>query len=197
MKIYIMRHGKTVWNEKGITQGRSQNRLSATGVKTTEIVAKQNKNTKFDVIICSPLMRAVQTANIINKYHNVKVIKNENLTEIGQGIFTGRHSNSCTEKEKLLKSERSRLAGMESYKQCYNRVKQFVNELENMNYNSVLVVTHKCPAIYLEMALNGRPYVEIDFKQDRYVNSFDNSQIKMIEIKKQNFQKTKNIIYNT
>ena len=68
MNIFVMRHGTTVWNEKGITQGRSNNRLSSNGIEMVEQVAKEFKNVNFDVIFCSPLMRTVQTAKIMNKF---------------------------------------------------------------------------------------------------------------------------------
>ena len=71
MKIYVMRHGTTIWNEKGITQGRTNNHLSSSGVELTKKTSKEYQNTKFDVIICSPLFRTVQTVNLMNKYHNV------------------------------------------------------------------------------------------------------------------------------
>ena len=75
MNIYVMRHGTTVWNEKGITQGLTNNRLSKNGVALTEKVSLEYKNIKFEAIYCSPLTRTVQTANIMNKYHNLKIIK--------------------------------------------------------------------------------------------------------------------------
>ena len=90
MNIYLMRHGTTVWNEKGITQGRVNNRLSQSGKAIAEQRALELQNVEFDVIFASPLMRTMQTANIINKYHNVKVVKDERLIEIHQGIFTGK-----------------------------------------------------------------------------------------------------------
>ena len=64
-----MRHGTTVWNEKGITQGRSSNMLSQSGKALTEQAANMLKDVQIDVIFASPLMRTMQTANIINKYH--------------------------------------------------------------------------------------------------------------------------------
>ena len=90
MKIYVMRHGKTNWNENGTIQGRSNNRLSNNGKAVVEEVALKQKDTKFDIIFCSPLMRTMQTANIMNQYHNVKILKDERLIEIEQGIFTRR-----------------------------------------------------------------------------------------------------------
>ena len=71
MQIYIMRHGTTVWNEKGITQGRTNNRLSKKGKLLTEEVSQKYKDLKIDFIFCSPLMRTVQTANIINKFQRI------------------------------------------------------------------------------------------------------------------------------
>lgn len=85
-----MRHGTTAWNEKGITQGRTNNRLSKSGKVLTEQRAKDFAYKNIDIIFCSPLMRTVQTANIINKFHNVKIQKDDRLIEIDQGIFTGK-----------------------------------------------------------------------------------------------------------
>lgn len=182
MKIYIMRHGKTVWNEKNITQGRAQNRLSKEGKAETQQAALQNINTQFDVIISSPLMRTMQTANIMNKYHNVEIIKDKDLTEIDQGVFTGRHINEYSAEDLKLKKARSKSVGMETYIECYNRLKNFAKKLKTYSYKSVLIVTHKCPAIYLEMALNNQPFKEPEYMDDVFKNSFKNSQIKMIEI---------------
>ena len=47
MNLYVMRHGTTVWNEKGITQGRTNNRLSKKGIELVKQVAKQYQNVKF------------------------------------------------------------------------------------------------------------------------------------------------------
>lgn len=36
MKVYVMRHGTTIWNENGITQGHTNNRLSQKGKSLTK-----------------------------------------------------------------------------------------------------------------------------------------------------------------
>ena len=87
MEIFVMRHGKTVWNEKCITQGRTQNRLSKQGKIDAEKQAVNFKNEKIDLIFASPLMRTMQTANIMNKYHGVKILKDNRIIEFDQGIF--------------------------------------------------------------------------------------------------------------
>lgn len=145
MKIYIMRHGTTVWNEKRITKGHSNNRLSKSGIQLVNKTSLSFKEKIFDVIYTSPLMRTIQTANIMNKYHKVKVIKDERLVDIDQGIFTGRQINSISKEELILKNARSKKYGMESYEQVHNRLDNFLKELLKENrYKSILIITHSC-----------------------------------------------------
>ena len=171
-----MRHGTTVWNEKGITQGRSNNRLSKNGVEKTKQVAKKYANVKFDFIVCSPLFRAVQTANLMNTYHNVKIKKDMNLIEIEQGIFTGRHKDSLTPEEKILKYRKDKSCGMESYQEVYDRSKVFVESLKKYDTcNNILVVTHACNATMLENIFKNR---KIDLNNRESLKNFDNAEIK-------------------
>lgn len=180
MKVYVMRHGTTVWNEKGITQGRSNNRLSQKGKKLTQEIALKFKDINFDVIFSSPLMRAVQTANIMNKYHNAKILKDSNLIEINQGIFTGRSKFNLTEEEKKLKFIRAEKCGMESYLSVYQRTLNFINQLKaKQEFINVLIVTHKVNASLIENILNN---IKIDFNNYQHFNTFENAEVKCFEI---------------
>ena len=180
MKLYVIRHGKTVWNENGITQGRSKNRLSKTGKNDVELVSKSLLNKKIDLIISSPLTRTVQTSNIINKYLKVKIIKDEDLIEIDQGIFTGVKRSTLNEQQLKQKLERSKETKMESYEDAYKRVQNFLNRI-TLTYKdkNVLVVTHNCIASFIENILLKK---EINFKDRKFVDNFKNSQIKIFEI---------------
>lgn len=112
MQLYIVRHSTTVWNEKRRTQGRVANRLSQNGKKETFSFAEELKDIHFDYIFCSPLLRAVQTANIINKFYKCKIIKVDRLTDIDQGIFSGRYFDSLTKQELELKRAKDKSCGM-------------------------------------------------------------------------------------
>ncbi len=180
MKIYILRHGTTIWNEKGITQGYRNNRLSQTGKFMVEQTANIFKNTKFDIIFSSPLMRTMQTANIMNKYHNVKIIKDNRLIEIDQGIFSGKIKAGLTEEEKILKSMRSASCGMESYESAFKRAKNFINEIiSNNKYENVLIVTHNVIASFLADIISK---VDIDFNNPKHLRNFKNAEIKIFNI---------------
>lgn len=180
MNIYIMRHGITRYNELGITQGRTNNRLSKAGIELVQKVALETKEIPFDVIYSSPLMRTVQTANIINFYHKVKIVKDERLTEIDQGIFTGRKYSSLTEQEKILKKTRASGTQMEPSSKVYERAREFLVELKNnCTHNNVLIVTHNhvatCLEIFIKTGATKYENVEI-------ISDFKNAQIKKFAI---------------
>ena len=65
MKIYVVRHGQTDWNVAGKCQGRTDIELNNTGIEQAKNTKEQLKNYNIDLIICSPLKRAIKTAEIL------------------------------------------------------------------------------------------------------------------------------------
>ena len=65
MVIYIVRHGETVLNAKGVMQGRLDEPLNQKGRDLAEMTGKAMKGIHFDYCISSPLNRAKETAEII------------------------------------------------------------------------------------------------------------------------------------
>ncbi len=180
MNIYVMRHGTTCWNEKGIIQGRSNNRLSQAGKLGVENTAKKYKTTKFDAIFASPLMRTMQTANIVNQYHNLKIIKDDRLLEVDQGIFTKRKRSSLTPKEAELKEKRDKKCKLESYEDVYSRVKDFLQDLaSNCKAKNVLVVSHNLDVSFMECILLN---IKVDINKDEHTTRFKNAEVKKFAI---------------
>lgn len=177
MKIYIVRHGKTKWIEEGRTQGCRQNRLNDVGILAVEETAEALKNKKFDIIYSSPLMRTMQSARIINKYHNVNIIKDERLNEVDQGVFTGKIWAKLTDEEKKIKSEKNKAYGMESLDEIEARVRAFYEDVfKNCGYDSILIVSHGNICTMLEYLLLGKP---IDHKN---LDTFANAEVKSFEV---------------
>lgn len=84
MKIYFVRHGQTDANanmQNGQTIEELDESLNETGRKQANDLADQLKNTHFDLIISSPLKRAMQTAEIINGYHHLPIELENKLQE--------------------------------------------------------------------------------------------------------------------
>jgi probable phosphoglycerate mutase len=87
--LYIMRHGKTQWNELHKMQGRTDIPLNEEGrqqaVKARELYGELS----LDVCYASPLIRARETAEIFLEGKNVPIYLDERLVEMGMGICEG------------------------------------------------------------------------------------------------------------
>lgn len=180
MKVYVLRHGTTVWNEEGRTQGRRQNKLSFTGKTLANETAEKLKNEQIDIIYASPLMRTMQTTNIVNKFHNAKIVRCELLTEVDQGVYSGILYKKLTEKEKELKKLRHPSTGMETLEEAYSRTKKFVETiLKHEKSQNIMIVSHNNICSMLELIFT---HTSPDFSNHSQMNMFGNAEFKVFEI---------------
>ena len=63
--IYIVRHGQTDYNVEGRYGGRIDVNLNEKGINQALEIKNNLQGKKFDVVISSPLSRAITTAKII------------------------------------------------------------------------------------------------------------------------------------
>ena len=61
----MIRHGKTELNKANVLQGRSNYPLNDEGIRQAEDAAKMLESIDFDHVYSSPMIRAVQTAEIV------------------------------------------------------------------------------------------------------------------------------------
>lgn len=87
--LYLMRHGKTEWNELHKLQGRTDIPLNEEGRDMARKAALEYKDVHFDVCYCSPLTRAKETAQILLEGRNVPIITDDRLVEMGFGEYEG------------------------------------------------------------------------------------------------------------
>ncbi len=145
MKLTLIRHGQTNYNLKDLCNGRPSSRVFLTklGREQAKAAAKKLAREKFDAIYISELRRSKQTAEYINVYHKVKLIKDKRLNDRSMGEFEDRpaslfyswrdaHANRWTCRPK----------GGESYEQMKKRAYSFLKDLSKKDYKNVLVVSH-------------------------------------------------------
>ena len=67
--ICLIRHGQTNWNKKGLVQGTTDNPLNEVGISQANDAADYllANDPIWDIILSSPLTRALSTADIIAK----------------------------------------------------------------------------------------------------------------------------------
>jgi len=93
MRIYLMRHGETDWNEKKKLQGQSDIPLNEFGRELAVKTAEGLRDVDFDAVFASPLVRAWETARIVVDGRKLPVMTDERLKEICFGEGEGQDIN--------------------------------------------------------------------------------------------------------
>lgn len=166
--IYFIRHGE-VFNPKEILYGRLPNfPLSANGILSIQTAAEKLKTKKISVIYTSPMLRARQTAGILNEKMDVPIHMNRLLIEIKiycQGIPLTIYRQKVQE---TLYSRKNLLKGQESIDSIYQRMMKFVKMVIIKYPNqAVLAVTHGDPMLILKALTTGKQFTW-DYKRENY-----------------------------
>lgn len=141
-KLYIVRHGKTEWNEKGFLQGSNDIPLNEEGIKEAKKLASKLDLSKIDICISSPLKRAKQTARILTQ-GKVKIIYDDLLKERGFGSYEGKKINFDLIGKQWDYKLNDSSNGIESIKGCLNRTKKFLDKIKKEYPNkNILIVSH-------------------------------------------------------
>ena len=96
MKLYIVRHGQSEWNALhkvcGATDAPLTEKGRAQAAETAAMVAELTKNEPLDLIIASPLSRALDTGRAIREAcgGDIPLIVDDRIREINFGDNEGR-----------------------------------------------------------------------------------------------------------
>ncbi len=151
LNIYFVRHGETVWNTKGIMQGRLDSDLTEKGVEQAKKLSEQLKNVDFTAVYSSELGRAYKTANILKGNRKIQVKRigqfNENSFGIWEGMsFEDIYLKYPEESEKFFKNPAqydANLINAETLKEALERFLNGIEKIKNMHSNgNVMVVSH-------------------------------------------------------
>lgn len=88
--FYIFRHGQSTYNVAGRTQGRTNGSvLTKLGEEQAVCAGLKLKGKGIEVIVTSPLVRAMQTAELVNRNLGLQIHVDERFTEVDVGIVEG------------------------------------------------------------------------------------------------------------
>lgn len=150
MKVYLVRHGQTDWNNEFRLQGSKDIELNKTGIEQAEKVGARLANSNIKKIYSSNLKRALKTAEVINKYINTDIIIKEDIQEMNLGEWEGkRWGDIQIEYAEYLKRwfehiDRCPSPGGESYNDLKKRAFSVMNEIvkNELEAEEVLIVSH-------------------------------------------------------
>ena len=149
MKIWLTRHGQTRLNRAHLMQGRTDEPLNETGIAQAKamrgILMKEDSSLVFDAVYASPLDRAIQTGAIIGGGEKDRVLIDERLIETDFGRYEKSRYYAlgigmslywaCPEIFPVPPSV-ERIASMVS------RSQSFLKEIEQKDYENVLIACH-------------------------------------------------------
>ena len=141
MKIYLTRHGETIWNVKDCVQGKTDIPLNETGMRQAERLAEEMDGVHLDVVYTSKLQRAMVTGRMVaDRHKGCRFEVCESINEMNFGKYEGKvrtNEEYQSEKRKYFK----RYEGGESYLDVAARVYPFIKMLKERNEDA-LVVAH-------------------------------------------------------
>lgn len=136
--LYLVRHGQTVNNTKGITNGMIDSDLTEKGIQQAKLAGKwlKENNVEFDHVYVSPLKRAQKTCKLITD----KPFKIEKgLRERSFGKYEGQGP----EFRKYIWQDLVSLGGAEDVCKVAKRMDKTLRRiLEKEDNNIVLAVSH-------------------------------------------------------
>ncbi|QHW30171.1 histidine phosphatase family protein [Paenibacillus rhizovicinus] len=144
MRIGLIRHGQTEWNELGKIQGQTDIPLNSEGFRQAQALAHRlvHEPMKWDAVISSDLQRAKQTAEMIAGALGIPLLDpDKRLRERFYGEVEG-----TTAEERLAlwgPDWKKRDSGQETDEQLLSRALSFVEEAAaSYPDRNLLVVTH-------------------------------------------------------
>ena len=148
--IIIVRHGRTEFNAAGRLQGRTDNPLDDVGLAQAEAVATYLAPELLSdtLIVCSPLLRARQTATAIAKGVGASLEIDERWIELDYGAYEGlRQSEVPSHIWREWRNDSNFAAPQgESLNQVQQRVTDACAELaQRLDGRTAVVVSHVSP----------------------------------------------------
>lgn len=143
MNIYLIRHGRQ--NNKLCNVDIS---LSKEGETQADLLGKRLENYHVDALYSSDLLRAIQTAEIINKHLGLTPYIRKELREISFGKLEGKTNEYIHEhfsdflKNKDMLTTDIPYPGGENGEDVCNRMYPVIEEIARSGLKNVVIVTH-------------------------------------------------------
>jgi broad specificity phosphatase PhoE len=157
VKITYFVHGTTTDNQQHISSGWKDAELSDLGIQQSKDLKDKTKDKKFDVVFCSDLKRAQDSAKLAWE-GMYTIIPDARLRECNYGDLNGASSDIVEPMQEEECIEKPFPNG-ESYNDVKNRISDFLKFLQQKyDGKSIAIVAHKAPQIAIEVLLNNKTW---------------------------------------
>jgi len=150
--VLLIRHGVTDWHREGRLLGHRDIGLNADGINQSHAAAKALRDLPTAEILTSPLVRAVQTAEIVAGQFDLEVARDPRLTDLNPGMWEGKAWADIADSPEYKKFLADPLAesipgGGDSLISAQTRAVRSVEQAlgDNPTGSCILVVSHAAP----------------------------------------------------
>lgn len=146
--VFLIRHGVTDWHRERKVLGQRDVGLNAEGILQAQAAARALAEVPIGEVLTSPMLRAVQTAEVIAGQYGIEVARDPRLADFRVGRWEGMSYDEVSrspEYQRFLADPMSeRIPGGEDLKQIRDRAVGAVEQaLEDAPAGeSVAVITH-------------------------------------------------------
>lgn len=175
-RIFLARHCKTRWNLEGRLQGSQDLPLCDAGRVEAHALLPRLDRYRFERIISSPYLRALQTATIFADHLGIPLSAHMGLRELDHGLWEGEeiarllHSPESEYARWLKDATRVAVPQGEDLESARARIVHAVVEIANVHVGEkLLIVTHKHIRAVLNCSLKGLGLAEFGSQIDEGV----------------------------
>jgi|GEM_PF-1497431 len=177
-KIYLIRHGETIYNARNIFTGQANPPLTKKGKNQAKRLKDFVKNLDNYKAYCSPLKRSLDTAKISGVKEPAII---DELKEIDVGTFESKTREEIEKELGKIDFEKIKYAPKgESLKDLKKRLTPFVKKI-NKNKDTV-IVAHEVVNKSLASMLTGEDYFSIKHQKNEDIILISNKKIIFITL---------------
>ena len=156
MVIYVVRHGQTEWNVLKKMQGSADIPINKKVLEQAQQTKTNLNHYEYDMIFCSPLIRAKQIANITNEDKNLDIVYDERLRKRNYGEFEGVSKTSFNYNDFWTYNKNIKYIKAENVQVFFNRIYNFLDDLKlKYSEKNILIVCHADIMKAIECYANG------------------------------------------
>ena len=142
MKLYVVRHGETIWNAENRVQGVSDIPLTDKGRLDATLLKDLVKEIDVDVVIASPLERTIETAKILTD-GKMPINTDDRIKERDWGMNEGANIDEVDRWDCWDVILNTKVQNIESIQDFMYRVSNFLEDIKvRYKDKKVLLVTH-------------------------------------------------------
>lgn len=149
MRLYLVRHGQTVWNSQRRMQGWENSNLTEKGIDEAKRLGKRLEEVEFDVVYSSPIGRALETAEYISGLNRDEIIKKDGFKEMAFGKWEGLEFDKLEGEDRIQYNnlwndpENYESIGGENFDDVISRLERDLKDLvKNHQGEEVLLISH-------------------------------------------------------